>query len=92
MLQANSQASSLEIIWSRPAGHITSYRVSYTPSNGQPPPPVTVQDVPNPSITLTNLLDNTEYTLFVVSVAGEGFSETMSEQRIGTFTTGKAIG
>ncbi len=91
--QGQRVATSLEFSWSRPNGYLDYYLVNYVPNFGQPPNPVTVEDTTegNPSLTLTNLLDNTDYTINVVAVAGEGATKTTSDQRTMTFRTGRCM-
>ena len=83
-------ASSLRVSWPVPVGYLDYYLLYYTPSDGQPDSPVTIPDSVNPIVTLTNLLDNTDYTLRVMSVSGDGLGETVSETFSDVFRTSKS--
>ncbi|XP_063969770.1 tenascin-X-like isoform X1 [Lytechinus pictus] len=84
---------SITITWESPlTGGVDSYRVMYSPSNGNPTSPHTILDNENiaQSLTVTDLLPSTPYTFTVVAIVDDLVSEPVSRES-GT-TIGMDIG
>ncbi|XP_072042811.1 uncharacterized protein [Amphiura filiformis] len=79
-LQCSSTSStSLRFTWSAPISSFDNYLVTYTPSNGSPDSPISVQPSDSRDITLINLLPNTNYNISIVTVAGQGAASVLSD-------------
>ncbi|XP_072046563.1 uncharacterized protein [Amphiura filiformis] len=79
-LQCSSILStSLRFTWSAPSGSFDNYLITYAPSNGSPASPISVQPSDPRDIELTNLLPNTNYTISIVTVVGQGAASVLSD-------------